>query len=293
MDFTGLLSTLSLSPYYDFLPFLLFLIVVLSVAFLVTSLIEVRKHQIKKITSCSTRYHTLMLINNRYSSLFDLSLKSLYVVIFSCSSKAQYDRLNLKEKALVRVENNIPFYQNYLKPYQKNAALLPRYTAEIDFLQTIPTVSMEELGHMCMSYRRILELEERLLKDSVLSPRTDVNIRFVASYTSPQGRKHYERSISYTLSEMESLISAGQQRSAQRANWQAQIKSERSKMSESLRYDVLRRDGYRCRICGATASDGVKLHVDHIIPVSKGGKTTLSNLQTLCERCNRGKSNKM
>ena len=36
----------------------------------------------------------------------------------------------------------------------------------------------------------------------------------------------------------------------------------------------------------------VKLHVDHIKPVSKGGKTELSNLRTLCERCNLGKSDK-
>jgi 5-methylcytosine-specific restriction endonuclease McrA len=38
--------------------------------------------------------------------------------------------------------------------------------------------------------------------------------------------------------------------------------------------------------------DGVKLEVDHIKPISKGGKTVLNNLQTLCMDCNRGKSNK-
>ena len=60
-------------------------------------------------------------------------------------------------------------------------------------------------------------------------------------------------------------------------------------MTEKLRMRVLRRDGYRCRICGASASDGVKLEVDHIVPVSKGGRTEERNLQTLCDRCNRGK----
>ena len=71
------------------------------------------------------------------------------------------------------------------------------------------------------------------------------------------------------------------------------IRQQRALMSDSLRYDILKRDGYRCRICGATQADGVKLHVDHIIPVSKGGRTEPSNLQTLCERCNLGKSNKL
>lgn len=70
-------------------------------------------------------------------------------------------------------------------------------------------------------------------------------------------------------------------------------KIERAKMGDSLRYDVLKRDKFKCQICGRTSKDNVKLEVDHIIPVSKGGKTEISNLQTLCERCNRGKSNKM
>lgn len=64
-------------------------------------------------------------------------------------------------------------------------------------------------------------------------------------------------------------------------------------MTDSLRYDVLRRDGFRCQICGLTAQDGVKLHVDHIIPISKGGRTELSNLRALCDRCNWGKKNKI
>lgn len=71
------------------------------------------------------------------------------------------------------------------------------------------------------------------------------------------------------------------------------VAEQRRLMKDSLRYDVLARDGFRCQICGATADDGYKLHVDHILPVSKGGKTEMSNLRTLCERCNMGKSDKI
>lgn len=64
--------------------------------------------------------------------------------------------------------------------------------------------------------------------------------------------------------------------------------------SKSLRYDVLTRDGYKCVICGRSpvTDSKIKLHVDHIIPYSLGGETTLDNLQTLCSDCNLGKSNK-
>lgn len=71
------------------------------------------------------------------------------------------------------------------------------------------------------------------------------------------------------------------------------MEEQRRLMSASLRYDILRRDNFRCQICGATAADGYKLHVDHIIPVSRGGKTEPANLRTLCERCNLGKGAKM
>lgn len=50
---------------------------------------------------------------------------------------------------------------------------------------------------------------------------------------------------------------------------------------------VYRRDGGRCVYCGSTDN----LQLDHIIPFSKGGATTLENLQLLCQKCNLEKSN--
>ena len=63
-------------------------------------------------------------------------------------------------------------------------------------------------------------------------------------------------------------------------------------ISDKIRYQVLKRDNFKCCACGASpAKDpAVELHIDHIVPCSKGGETTLENLQTLCSRCNIGKS---
>lgn len=60
-----------------------------------------------------------------------------------------------------------------------------------------------------------------------------------------------------------------------------------------LRFTVMRRDGFKCRLCGRSpATDPwVILHIDHILPWSKGGETIIDNLQTLCNDCNLGKSN--
>ena len=62
--------------------------------------------------------------------------------------------------------------------------------------------------------------------------------------------------------------------------------------SDRLKVQVLMRDGNRCRICGVECSGGLhNIHFDHIIPWSKGGETTLENLQVLCSACNEAKGN--
>ena len=63
--------------------------------------------------------------------------------------------------------------------------------------------------------------------------------------------------------------------------------------SERLKWRVRQRDNFVCRACGASPSlqPGLPLHVDHIVPWSRGGDTTEANLQTLCQRCNLGKGN--
>lgn len=70
-----------------------------------------------------------------------------------------------------------------------------------------------------------------------------------------------------------------------------QKKEDQRAIGYRLRYKVLNRDNFKCVICGNRQSDDPKskLHVDHIVPFSKGGKTVFSNLRTLCYKCNIGK----
>ena len=67
------------------------------------------------------------------------------------------------------------------------------------------------------------------------------------------------------------------------------------KISDKLRYMVMKRDNFKCCACGASPAkdSSIELHIDHIIPWSKGGETKADNLQTLCSRCNLGKSDSL
>lgn len=60
-------------------------------------------------------------------------------------------------------------------------------------------------------------------------------------------------------------------------------------VSKRIRYEVLRRDHYTCRFCGAKAP-WVYLEIDHVVPRREGGSDAPHNLQVLCEDCNAGKS---
>ncbi len=70
-------------------------------------------------------------------------------------------------------------------------------------------------------------------------------------------------------------------------------------ISPQLRNEILERNGYTCQRCGAGPDDTdpdnsgrkIRLHIDHIKPISQGGTDNKNNLRVLCSACNQGKSN--
>lgn len=63
----------------------------------------------------------------------------------------------------------------------------------------------------------------------------------------------------------------------------------RPQVTARTRFKIMKRDGYRCCLCGRDANDGVKLEIDHRTAVANGGSNDDDNLWTLCFECNRGK----
>lgn len=63
-------------------------------------------------------------------------------------------------------------------------------------------------------------------------------------------------------------------------------KYRRKGITLKKRYQIMERDGFRCKLCGGK----YELEIDHIIPISHGGCNNDENLQTLCWYCNHGKS---
>jgi len=64
--------------------------------------------------------------------------------------------------------------------------------------------------------------------------------------------------------------------------------AKRKALSKKLRFEVFKRDSFKCQYCGRSAPE-VILHVDHIKPIKAGGDNDIFNLVTACSDCNSGK----
>ena len=173
------------------------------------------------------------------------------------------------------------------------AARMQHYSA---YTRELITLGERQIGRTTdprLTPDRYSTIERRKFHKQILAaPVPLANIVATASYTSPKGQNSYTRRLDWDFAHLEVGMHEARQAREQRSTTEYLRRRERSLMTPKLRTDVLRRDGSRCRMCGASAADGATLHIDHIVPVSHGGRTIPDNLQTLCQSCNLGKSNR-
>ena len=134
---------------------------------------------------------------------------------------------------------------------------------------------------------------EKLFQKNTLSPVVDCTYTISMSYSSPKGKVNLDKKATFNFEDMYACFESIARSRLDRSTYSKLALVERGEVSDSLRYDILNRDNFTCVICGASAREGARLHVDHIVPIAKGGKSTSENLRTLCERCNIGKSDKI
>jgi hypothetical protein len=111
------------------------------------------------------------------------------------------------------------------------------------------------------------------------------------------GNNVYRASRAYSLEELKLLIMDLEDKERKKFERlkqkftiaQEETKRRRERIPENVRIAVWRRDEGKCVECGSKQN----LEYDHIIPVSKGGSNTARNIQLLCEKCNREKSDKI
>lgn len=118
-----------------------------------------------------------------------------------------------------------------------------------------------------------------------------LTIEYKFSYTSGGGMAQRSFTVPMTEDTIVELIETLESK----LTMSAFTKEQRKLMTSKLREFIKKRDNYTCCNCGNSIHNepNLLLEIDHIIPVSKGGCTTEDNLQTLCWKCNRAKSDKI
>jgi len=200
-------------------------------------------------------------------------------------SRKSLDRVTGTSIIRYHIENNINFIRTDIENAIYNINLLDNYNKDVKKI-----VSSESINNSGYSLKKYDRIEQRVLK-SLIHKKEEFTIilKIKAYYRSNGGNVYEQRKGERSFNDLLNIYNEWQNGNKYRET----KKQEREIMNDDIRYNVLKRDNYSCQICGVTSKDGAKLHVDHIVPVSKGGKTVMSNLQTLCEQCNVGKSNKI
>ena len=179
----------------------------------------------------------------------------------------QLQRLRLLLEELETLREAKQIIENYKADYQQYLGDVPAFIMEND-----------EAGF----YSR---LGFAVIDESVLT------VEYKFSYTSGGGMAQRSFTVPMTEETIVELIKTLESK----LTASAFAKEQRALMTKKLREFIKTRDNYTCCTCGNSThvEPNLLLEIDHIIPVSKGGQTEEMNLQTLCWKCNRAKSNKI
>ena len=168
-----------------------------------------------------------------------------------------------------------------LETLQDAEQIIENYKAEYQqYLGDVPDFIMKE--DEAGFYSR---LGFATINESVLT------VEYKFSYTSGGGMAQRSFTVPMTEETIAELIKVLESKLTATAF----AKEQRTLMTKKLREFIKARDHFTCCNCGNSTSiePNLLLEIDHIIPVSKGGRTVEDNLQTLCWKCNRAKSNKI
>ena len=179
----------------------------------------------------------------------------------------QIQKLHLLVEELATLKEAKYIIDNYKKEYQQ-------------YINDVPDYVMREDETGFYSRLGFANIDESVL-----------TVEYTFSYTSGGGMAKRKFTVPMTEETIVDLIKALEEK----LTVSAFTKEQRALMTNRLREFIKKRDNFTCCSCGNSIHEepNLLLEIDHIVPVSKGGYTIEENLQTLCWKCNRAKSNKM
>ena len=268
-------------------------ILLITIGFLVYFKV-IKKHNIKKlenfVAANSEAIKKLEELNSR------LILKYVNNQIYlnkTYDIKRDYENVSPQGYLEYCLRENLVKYQQIYDDLVFNKETYSKYKEDVSKLRSNLYFTKEKCEELKKNLDKCRKYEIDLFESKIIKYFSDISITVTIRYRSKGGRVSLSKKDEFYWNEFCQTLDLVKKSRLDYEVYKRIEAVERALVTDELRFEIMKRDNYRCKICGASSEDGVQLHVDHIIPIAKGGKTEMSNLQTLCERCNRGKSDKL
>ena len=270
---------------YVIIPLIILFLIALIVLAIVL-LIKEKNRYIAFINENSVALIKLNEINSKYNLLpvkeFSLS--------YDYDSDVNFDNVSCLDFMIYELQFHGKAIMQNMNNNLKNMMEYKLYEKEVFDIGELGHYKIETEGYKT---EKLLKYETYLFTKIVYKKPRPYRLFVKLTYHNMGGRFMDEKERIFEAAEIKTAINNLNQKQGNyylnKDVWDSICKVERSKVSNRLRFAILERDHKRCRKCGSRYN----LEIDHIIPISKGGKSTYDNLQTLCHHCNYLKGNNL
>lgn len=222
-------------------------------------------------------------INSRYHFNTNISFDQYHTY----DNENFYDTISCKDYLIYQLQYIGKKIVAQIKKISENKQSYSSYLSEV---KTVSNFGRFQNAIQNLNLEKLIAKEKKCLRKNLLQKPTTQFVLSITLYCSTiNGRIYAQKTAAFYESDIFALIKRLNNKSGKFFNdreiWDSLCRVERGKVSNKMRFSIYERDGYRCRRCGIS-NRYANLEIDHIIPISKGGKSTYDNLQTLCHRCN-------
>lgn len=267
-----------------------FAVSIITLVVIAIAIIYKRKKEYQRfVLNHSEALEILKQINNKY----DFSAPSSFSLYKQYDYYYSYRDINPKDYLIYYLATQKRSFRKEIEAADKNIRKYSAYAKEIN--STIHLGKYDAVPPHD-NYSAVKKVEKTIVKNQIKKRPSNYHIYVEIDYIHRNGYIKSRKSKRFYIKDIYSAMnSVGTSWNGRYSDsvWNSLTKVERGKVTLSMREKVFARDNYRCRYCKTKGSANNRLEVDHIYPISKGGKSTLNNLQTLCHRCNQKKGAKV
>ncbi|WP_051612864.1 MULTISPECIES: HNH endonuclease [Mesoplasma] len=206
------------------------------------------------------------------------------------NGKRMYENFSLYNACYDYLYENETEIKSIIKIIKSNINFKKEYEEEIDksFVQT----NLEIVLASKIKVKKFYKYEKEIYFSNFINPVIEFKIYLSKEYVTPAGRNSYKEAQIKNFYQILEIWETIKKDKIVKSSEEFRRKYERSLVSDKVRIQIFNRDNLTCQVCGDSKknNNSIVLHIDHKVPIAKGGDSNLSNLWTLCKRCNLGKS---